>query len=406
VFYSFSIRFYYFVIWILQFFNPKAKKWILGRKKWHQSLPIIENKEVIWFHCASLGEFDQGLPLMRKIKIEKPTCFLLVTFFSPSGFENYTKRNHQVDFACYIPLDTSLNARKFINHFQPSQAFFVKYEFWYKHLKIAKKNNVRIYSICTIFRKNHRFFKWYGHFFRKSLYLFDYFFVQTEESIALLKSIGIENSQVVGDMRFDAVIESKANNSSDSLVEKFIGNKKCFIIGSSWTIDEQFLANFMNAFSLKNKIIIAPHDISEFHLSEIEKRFASKTIRYTEQKKTNIDSDILLDKSILIIDCIGKLTNLYQYAQFAYVGGGFTGKLHNILEAAVYGLPIIIGPKHSRFPEAQYFIENQCVFSTETETELNLAIKSIINQQEELKTKILKLVEMQKGATEKIYELL
>lgn len=394
--YTFSIRLLYVVFWLAQFFNPKAKKWILGRKA--PSFPAIpKSKKVIWFHCASLGEFDQGLPLMNLLKAKDESVFLLVTFFSPSGFEHYNKRQHQVDFACYLPLDIPSKAKQFLRFFKPEKAFFVKYEFWSNFIFEAKKQKVKVFSICTIFRENHRFFSWYGSFFRKTLKQVDYFFVQNKQSLDLLQSIGISKAMRVGDLRFDRVIENKKALVKDEVLENFIQGEKCWVLGSSWSVDEAFLAEEINTF--EGKIILAPHDISEKHISEIEQRFLGQTIRYSQFKKEE-------NKKIILLDCIGKLANAYSYGTFAYVGGGFTGSLHNILEPAAFGLPVIFGPKHKRFPEAQLFIDEQLGFSVSSSEELKKSLANIKENLPELQEKIMLLVEQNAGASEKIFAAL
>lgn len=396
VFYTFSIYCYYTIIWLAQFFNPKAKKWIDGRKHQWTTFPQVKEKQVIWFHCASLGEFDQGVPLMRRLKEENPAIFLLVTFFSPSGMEHYHKRNVAIDFACYLPIDTPKNAKKLIQHFHPKAVYFVKYEFWYHFINELKKSDSKLYSICAIFRENHRFFKWYGGFFRQILRKFDHFFVQNEQSINLLHSIGILNCTLVGDMRFDRVIENKKSVVKDPIVEQFLKGKKAFILGSSWSVDEAFLETFIHDNLTKHKFIIAPHDIKEAHLKEIDKRFPLQTVRY-ERFEQDYSS-----QNILVIDCIGKLSNIYQYGQLAYIGGGFTGSLHNILEPAVFGLPVLFGPKHKRFPEAQLFIDKGVGFSLSEKTQLETSVDFILTNQNELQQKLEHLIQTQAGAVDKI----
>ncbi len=395
--YSIGIRIYGAILWLAQFFNPKAKSWVVGRKNFWEKLPAIENQEVYWFHCASLGEFDQGLPLMNQLKLNNPSIYILVTFFSPSGFENYHKRKNSADFVCYLPLDTKANARKFIQHFKPVKVFFIKYEFWTNYISEAKKSNAKVYSISVLFRTDHRFFKWYGGQFRETLRKIDYFFVQNESSLKLLQSIDINQATLTGDTRFDRVIENKENVQKDSVLEAFTLKNKAFVIGSSWPEDEDLLKNLILAYKLP--VIIAPHDISETHLTQIEQKFEKETVRYSNW---NADST----KNIIILDSIGKLANAYSYGQIAYVGGGFSGSLHNILEPAVFGLPVIFGPKHKRFPEAQTFIDAGVGFSVENSEELNLAYKTILQNLEELKVKTSNLVLESKGATQKIIDSL
>jgi 3-deoxy-D-manno-octulosonic-acid transferase len=401
MFYTLSIRILFLVFWLAQFFNPKAKKWVKGRQNWRKNLPKIESsKDIIWFHCASLGEFDQGLPLMNKIRAEKPEVFILLTFFSPSGFENYHKRQHPADFVSYLPLDTKSNARDFLNHFKPKEFYIVKYEFWCNFIFEAKRQGVKMYSICAIFRTNQRFFKWYGGVFRKAIHCFDRIFAQNDESIGLLKKINYSKVRKVGDMRFDRVLENKAGLVKDEIIEHFLNGEKAFILGSSWTIDEQFLKEEIDKLLSKQKIIIAPHDISSSHLTEIEKLFAPNTIKFSEFKE-KYDN-----QTILIIDCIGKLSNAYSYGNFAYIGGGFTGKLHNILEPAVFGLPVIFGPKFTKFPEAQQFIDAGIGFSVSKHEELITSIYFIQNNLSELALKAEDFVSKNRGVVTKIYELI
>lgn len=397
--YTFSIRILYIGIWFAHFFNVKANKWINGRKNLASSFPKIPSGyRIVWFHCASLGEFDQGLPLMNLMK--EKNIYLLVTFFSPSGYENYTTRKHQIDFACYLPLDVPSQVKLFITHFKPEKAFFVKYEFWSNIIFEAKKQGVKIYSLCTIFRKDHRFFRWYGSFFRKTLRQLDFFFVQNQTSIDLLSSIGIQNAELVGDLRFDRVLENKKTIEKDKILDQFVVSKSIWVVGSSWPVDENFLSSSILSFVSTGQIILAPHDVSEDHIREIEKHFHGLTIRYSK-----FESNYTHQK-IIIVDCIGKLSNAYSYGSFAYVGGGFSGSLHNILEPAVFGLPVIFGPKHDRFPEAQLFIDHSVGYSVSSDEELKKTLTHISENHAVIKREIQKLVENHAGASEKIIVLL
>lgn len=398
-FYGFSVRLYGLAIFLAQLFSPKAKSWIAGRRNFWKQLPEVNSKEVYWFHCASLGEFDQGLPLMNQLKKENPSIYLLVTFFSPSGFENHYKRNHLADFVCYLPLDTKTNARRFINHFKPTNTFFVKYEFWTNYISEARKANSNLYSISAIFRTDHRFFKWYGSFFRKTLYQFDYFFVQNKSSLDLLHSIGIQHAMISGDTRFDRVIENKKQVQPDSVIERFLGDGKALVVGSSWSEEEAVLSDVIRSLPISLKVIIAPHDISESHLNQIEKRFGSNVIRYSK-------FDSLLEENILLIDSIGRLANAYSFGTVAFVGGGFSGSLHNILEPAVFGLPVIFGPKHNRFPEAQTFIDAGVGFEISDSTTFLSALTFILANVEELKSNTANLVLQSTGATLRILDFI
>ena len=400
--YNISIQLYGSILKIASVFNPKAKFWIEGRKDFFLKLPIIKSQNVYWFHCASLGEFDQALPVMNLLKEEDSTIFILVTFFSPSGYLHYQKREHKADYVCYLPLDTPQNSKKFIAHFQPKKAFFVKYEFWANYIFEAKNNNCQLYSISTIFRKDHRFFNKKGSFFRSLLFQFDHLFIQNKESGILLESIGITNYTITGDTRFDRVIENKKNVKPNAVIANFLKEKKAFIIGSSWPKDEEIILPIINDSFQDYKFIIAPHTIDQNHLDQIIKQITIPYVLYSELengKKYN-------EEIVLILNTIGNLANAYAYGDFAYVGGGFSGSLHNILEPAVFGLPVIFGPKHSRFPEGEMFIKNGIGFSVEDETQLKQSIDKINSQKELLKEKTIAYVESQKGASIKIINYL
>lgn len=393
--YEISILFYAFLIRIISPFNAKAKQWVSGRKNLFESLPDVNEKEVIWFHCASLGEFDQALPLMNKIKSENPSIFLLTTFFSPSGFSNYHKRNHLCDFVTYLPIDTKRNARRFVEHFSPTKSFFVKYEFWANYIFTLKRNNSSIYNVSGIFRETHHFFKWHGGFFRKVLKEFDYFFVQNEESLKLLASIGINNVIISGDSRYDRVLANKENLSQNKIIEKFKSNSRLMIAGSTWNTGEEIISKWVNEWD--GKLILAPHNIDENHINDIQKLFP-KSIRYSK-----INDTINISEKILILDTIGHLTNAYQYADIAYVGGGFSGKLHNILEPSVFNIPVLFGPKHKRFPEAQTFIDQNAGFEIANETDLSSQVNKVIQVLPQIRENSIQIFKKNKGATLTIY---
>ncbi|MEY3198341.1 MAG: hypothetical protein RJA13_299, partial [Bacteroidota bacterium] len=353
--YTIAVLAYASALRVASLFHPKAKKWVLGRENYFKKLPKINASKVIWFHCASLGEFDMALPAMHLLKEKQPDCFLLVTFFSPSGMEYYQKRKNSVDLAIYLPIDTPINAKRFIQHFHPEKAFFVKYEFWSNYIFEAKKQHIQVFSLSCLFRKDQRFFKWYGSFFRKTLHAIDFFYTQDEASGLLLKSIGISNYICVGDTRYDRVIENKLLLENNERISTFLMGEKAIILGSTWPKDELFLIPFI----LKNpqqKFILAPHTINEKHIVSIEKLLHGRTSRYTETG----------NNQVLLLNTIGHLASAYAYGKIAYVGGGFTGKLHNILEPSVFGLPVLFGPKFKKFPEASRFIEHGTGFTIST----------------------------------------
>jgi 3-deoxy-D-manno-octulosonic-acid transferase len=395
--YNIGVGAYGVGIRIASLFLPKAKKWITGRKGWKNKLPNVEGKEVIWFHCASLGEFDQGLPLMNEIKAKHPEVFLLVTFFSPSGFDHYHKREHQADHVMYLPLDTPSNARNFIQHFKPTKSFFVKYEFWGNYILNARKTSSKIFNVSGIFRPNQRFFKWHGGFFRTILKQFDHFFVQNESSKVLLVSINISNVTITGDSRFDRVIENREKAKDNAILQAFKADDDLLIVGSSWPADESVILPWIN--QSEGKVLIAPHQVDDKHVEQIMSGISRKVARYSSLK-----DDSLMDFDILILDTIGHLASAYKYGTLAYVGGGFSGSLHNILEPAVFGLPVIFGPKHTRFPEAQAFIDGGFGFSIETTSQFEKAVETILSDLDSISKKEQDFVEANAGASARIYE--
>lgn len=395
--YSLGVYLYTLGVLLAAPFNQKASSWVRGRRKWKRFIPI-SNKKIVWFHCASLGEFDQGLPLMNKLKSEDPSIFLLVTFFSPSGMEHYHKRMHPVDHAIYLPIDTKGNARYFISRLKPSALFIVKYEFWCNLLITADKMRVPVFSVCTQLRQDQRFFKWYGTYFRKALRSVNYFFVQQEETAQLLRSIGITRCRVTGDTRFDRVIENREQVQSNPKLENFLTGKKAIIFGSSWTEDEAIALPFILKHP-EERFIIAPHDISEAHVQQIEGKMKGSCCRYSELTEN-------FSGNTVILNTIGHLSSAYSYGKLAYVGGGFSGKLHNILEPAVFGLPVIFGPKFNRFPEAKLFISEGIAFSVSNTEQLENAIHSAEHSLNEIGIKTKMVVNQNKGAAEKIHSYL
>ncbi|MFM7668708.1 MAG: 3-deoxy-D-manno-octulosonic acid transferase [Bacteroidota bacterium] len=407
--YNCSIVFYGFLIRFAALFNAKAKLWVIGRRNWKEKLPNIDSSaKVYWFHCASLGEFDQGLPVIRELKKKIPTAYILVTFFSPSGMLHYHKRKHEVDHVMYLPLDTIANARYFLGFFNPEKIYVIKYEFWANFIFQANKRGIDIYSVSSNFRENQLYFKWYGAFFRKILKNINYFFVQTEESHTLLNSIGITSVSVVGDTRFDQVIEvrnnmleqiNNGNLDPDFLkIQSFLNGQKAIVIGSSWKIEEELVIPFI----LKNpnrKFIIAPHDISEEHINFIINKLENKCIRFT-----NYDGVISSD-NCMILDTIGHLSKAYYFGDIAIIGGGFTGKLHNILEPTSFGLPVLFGPKHDKFPEAQLFIKNGLAFEFENCEVLERQILDLTVKLNEIRPRIEVFVNSFIGSSDQIIKL-
>ncbi len=395
LFYSFFIRFYAEIIRTAALFNPKAKAWITGRKNFFEKFEQenFQTKNIHWYHCASLGEFDMALPLMQRVKQNDPSVFVLVSFFSPSGMEHYHKREHFVDLAIYLPIDTKANAQKFMHFFQPKVAYFVKYEFWTNYIFEAKKAGVTVFSICTLLRENQRFFKWYGAFFRKTLKAIDFFYTQNETTSRLLQSIGLNNVLTIGDLRFDRVIENSQKVQRNERIEEFLSTEKAILFGSTWPQDEKIIAAYIAA-QPKKKFILAPHSIDEHHLASIEKLIPC--VRYTAEEKNTCN--------VLLLNTIGHLSSAYNYGEIAYVGGGFSGKLHNILEPAVFGLPVIFGPKFERFPEASAFIEEGIGFSIKDLESMQTTIHAIEENLANLAEKTKRFVAKNQGAADAIYQ--
>ncbi|MBF1540842.1 MAG: 3-deoxy-D-manno-octulosonic acid transferase [Prevotella salivae] len=351
--YNIVIYIYLIGVAIASCFNKKVKKMWAGER---QALKVLREKvdpnaRYIWFHAASLGEFEQGRPLMEDLRKTHPEYKILLTFFSPSGYE--VRKNYEgADIICYLPLDTIRNARRFLRAIKPVMAFFIKYEFWYNYLHILQHRGVPTYSVSSIFRPDQIFFQWYGKGYGRVLKCFTHFFVQNIESKNLLAKLDIHDVEVVGDTRFDRVLQIKEASKQLPIVEKFSENtSKVFIAGSSWLPDEEV---FLKYFNLHKdwKLIVAPHVIGEDHLAQIfELLKGRRVVRYTEATEENVK-----DAEVLIIDCFGLLSSIYHYGTISYVGGGFGVGIHNVLEAAVWDIPVIFGPNNKRFQEAQGLI--------------------------------------------------
>ncbi len=352
VIYNFAIIIYRLVIIILSPFNEKADLWYSGRKGFFSQWQRFDagGRKVIWFHCASLGEFEQGRPVIEEMKNRDSNIFILLTFFSPSGFE--IRKNYPfADAVCYLPADTPANACRFIDTFRPVIAVFVKYEFWYNYIARLKKSDIPLYLISANFRSEQIFFKWYGGWFRRILHMFSHIFVQSEISQELLKSVSVKNVSVVGDTRFDRVSSIAAKSKKIPVAEKF--SKRCFtlVAGSTWPADNSMLIKLINKSDHDVKLIIAPHEIHENEIETLSKLFRQPTVRYSLAGKSDISS-----ARVLIIDNIGMLSSLYIYGDLAYIGGGFGKGIHNILEACAQFIPVIFGPRYQKFLEANELI--------------------------------------------------
>ena len=346
-------------IWLAsKFNNKKATLFLSGREN---VFALLEQKRLpgehyIWFHAASLGEFEQGRPIIESLKNTHPEYKILLTFFSPSGYE--VRKDYQgADIICYLPMDMSWNVKRFLDIVQPDCAIFIKYEFWMNYLLELKKRQIKTYIVSAIFRESQMFFRWYGGYYRSILNSFTHLFVQNDQSVRLLHSIGLDNVTKVGDTRFDRVADIASNAKELPIVQLFKSDKKVLVAGSSWPNDEEILLSYFNQ-NKDIKLIIAPHEIHEEHLQSIISKLKRPYLRYSQATTENIS-----EADCLIIDCFGLLSSIYRYGEIAYIGGGFGVGIHNILEAAVYGIPVIFGPNYKKFQEAVDLIELGGAFS-------------------------------------------
>jgi 3-deoxy-D-manno-octulosonic-acid transferase len=392
-FYNLGVNAYVLGIKVSSLWNKKANLWVTGRQDvWEKIEAFNSNKKVVWFHCASLGEFEQGRPLMEAMK-QKEDVSIVLTFFSPSGYE--LRKNYEgADLVLYLPKDSRKNAIRFLKAINPSQVFFVKYEFWAHYILEAKKLNKEVYSVAALFRSNQIFFKWYGGYMRKVLAAFDTIFVQNKSSQKNLETIKID-ALVAGDPRFDRVTSNALKVVQYDSIQNFVEGKKVLVCGSIWKEDLDVIFEKIN--TLKDwKIIIAPHEIDGVFIHEIIQRIKLKTVQYS------VLSDLQNEANVLIIDNVGMLMNVYQYADVAYVGGGFKTGLHNILEPAAFGVPVIFGDKHEKFPEAKDFIDSEVGFTVEGKEVFALVFDEL--SQTDIKVKVVNFMQERIGATQKILE--
>ena len=377
ILYNFGIYTYKQLVNIASFRNLKARKMKQGHKEIFHYLAQNADPEggYIWIHASSLGEFEQGRPIIEAIKAHYPEQKIAITFFSPSGYEvrkNYSK----ADRICYLPFDLPNNVNRFLNILKPKQAIFIKYEFWGNYLNALAKRNIPTYIISAIFRPSQIFFRPYGGYFRKILQNFEHLYVQDENSKKLLKDIGIIKVSVTGDTRFDRVLEIRSQAKELPLIEQFSKEKFTLIAGSSWPKDEEIFIDYFNRHP-EMKIIIAPHEIHEEHIQFILSRLNRTTIRYTQADEKNIQK-----ADCIIIDCFGLLSSIYRYGQVAYVGGGFGAGIHNVPEAAVYSIPVIFGPNHKKFKEAKELIIAGGGFSISKSEDFKLVMDRLLKNKE------------------------
>ena len=396
-----------FIIWqilkLLALTNPKLSLFVKGRK---QTLTILKKQihkkdHIIWIHAASLGEYEQGLPILERLKLEYPTHKLLLTFFSPSGYE--IKKNTQAaDIVAYLPIDTKKKVAQFLDFAKPELAIFIKYEIWPNYLAELRKRKIPTLLISALFRKSQLFFKSYGHFMRKSLRNFSHFYVQDMQSKKLLLSIGLTNTTITGDTRFDRVSQILERDNHLKFMQDFSENHSCFVAGSTWPEDETLLIDFINTTTNTTKFVIAPHNIKLNAILKLKASITKSTMLYSEMDAATIKS-----AQVLIIDTIGLLTKVYSYANIAYVGGGFATGLHNTLEPAVFGIPVIIGPNYNGFLEAEKLVSLGGVLSVTHKVEFSTIADNLLKNKEE-RTKLGKInstyIESNKGASDLIFK--
>lgn len=357
--YWIGIKLYALMVRLAAPFNNKAKLMIEGRKNLFANIKasVSGAENIIWFHAASLGEFEQGRPVIEAIKRKNPDSKILLTFFSPSGYE--IRKNYEgADYIFYLPFDGAFNAKRFVEMVNPKAVFFIKYEYWYYYLRELNRKNIPTYIISAIYRQEQPFFKWYGGFWRKMLGFYKTIFIQNNESVPLLESLGVKNYVVAGDTRFDRVYDIASKAQDLPLVDKFVGGKDAVICGSTWPKDEDNIARYIKEKGADYKWIIAPHETHKSHVDEIVKKLDGKAVLYTEATEENV-----CDANVLIIDCIGILSSVYQYGKISYIGGGFGRGIHNTLEAATFGLSVVFGPNYQKFKEAVELIEKGAAFT-------------------------------------------
>ncbi len=375
--YNLAIYLYLLAVKFVGLFSKKVKLMRKGHKQVFDILRqnIDKDSQYLWFHAASLGEFEQGRPLMERIRKKHPQYKILLTFFSPSGYE--VRKNYEgADVICYLPFDTPRNVRRFLDLARPTMAFFIKYEFWQNYMKGLQKRGIPTYSVSSIFRPNQVFFRWYGGQYYKVLTRITHFFVQNEESVRLLASRGITNATVVGDTRFDRVLEINQAAKQLPIVERFKGDcTRVLVAGSSWQPDEELFIDYFNRHP-EMKLIIAPHVVDDNHLAWIEDKLNRPSMRYTRALGADLSR-----VDCLIIDCYGLLSSIYRYGEISYVGGGFGVGIHNVLEAAVYGIPVLFGPNNQRFREARQLLAEGGGFEIHDHTDFTATMDRLLTDQ-------------------------
>ncbi len=404
VIYYLGVKLYGILILISSVFNRKAAQWVSGRRGWKEEIKktLKQGEKRILFHCASLGEFEQGKPVLEALRAHYPDHKVVLTFFSPSGYE-LKKNDSLADYVFYLPLDGPFNSKNFIDLVEPEMAFFVKYEFWHFYVKAFKDRKIPIYFVSCIFRPSQIFFKKYGVFFEKILRRVTHFFVQNQTSLELLYNQGIPQVTVTGDTRFDRVYFNSKNTKDLPEISLFKGKNKLLVAGSTWKTDEKLIASLAAEIENEFKLIIVPHEVSENKIKSILQKFDSTAIRYSEWDKKATSA------KILVIDNVGMLSSIYKYADAAYIGGGFGKGIHNILEAAVFGIPVFFGPKYKKFREAMELVHWKGAFSVKNEKNLIDKFSEVTGddkRMEKIKEINFRYIANNKGATDLIINYL
>jgi len=415
IIYNAALKLYMSTAYVMGFFNKKASLFHNGRigllDKIDSQVMLDSSEPIVWIHCASVGEFEQGRPLIESYKAHNPSHRLLLTFFSPSGYE--LRKNYPLaNWVFYLPMDSKKNATAFLDIIKPSIAIFIKYEFWFNYLNELKQRNIPTYVASAVFMSNQRFFKWYGGLFRQMLRNFTHIFVQDKTSASLLNSIGLFNVTVSGDTRFDRVNQITKANGELEHIRIFAEGSPCWVAGSTWPIEEKMIAAIFPDLPY-NKLVIVPHEVHYKHIEKISSFFSDyKVIKYSQIKDVKIDSRIesrLREARVLIIDTVGVLSKVYKYGSFAYIGGGFGAGIHNTLEAATYGKPVIFGPKYQKFNEAVDLVSLGGAISVSKIKDLNFIVEKYLTDdalREKCGAICREYIENNLGATERVISYL
>ncbi|KAA9347119.1 3-deoxy-D-manno-octulosonic acid transferase [Larkinella humicola] len=403
--YTTSIRLYQAALQVAARFHPKARLAVEGRRGWMEQIntKLADNTvPIAWFHAASLGEFEQGRPVMEAFRQQYPGYKILLTFFSPSGYE--VRKNYAgADYIVYLPFDTAANARQFVGRVNPAIAFFIKYEFWYHYLRELKARQIPIFSFSAIFRPDQIFFKPYGGFYRSFLRFFNHILVQNQESVDLLKRIGVTNVTLAGDTRFDRVKQVAEAKKDIPVARLFKAGTPLLVVGSAWQADMDVLIPFLNRFEKPLKVIIAPHEIHDDEIERWRSQLPGQTIRFSEAQFLNHQT--IEPFSTLIIDNVGMLSSLYQYGDFAYIGGAFGKGLHNILEAATFRMPLFFGPNYGKFQEAVDLVKAGAAFPVSNSAELDTVFRRLYADSSAASAISGDYVTLNTGGTSKVMEI-